>query len=266
MSSGNIKRKKRKKRKFGATEVIFMICLVVLIVSCCGLASDVIDRIRSASEIKEIQKLSPFSQGQSGIDISKNNENLEILKKINPDVVAWIYAGETNINFPVVHSTDNNYYLVHSFNKTYTDAGAIFIDCNNSPDFTDQNTVIYGHARLDGTMFSALRGYRKQDFYNEHPFITIISDSKIFYYQVFSVNALDAYYDYRTPDYGDELEGFCKELKKNSYISSNASVGNSDKILTLSTCTDVIENGRLVVFAVLLNPDGADISLDDFEI
>jgi len=261
---------KKKKVKLKIIDFALILCLTVFIVAGCALISDILDRAHASEEVSKVQEeYSPIAIVDNTDTNNSTNkteapkltleETFSALKDINSDTIAWIYASGTKLDFPVVKTGDNSYYLHHSFQKTYTDAGAIFMDYQNTSDFSDQNTIIYGHARLDGTMFSCLRSYRKQAFYKSNKVITIVTSSNVYYYQVFSVNALDAYYDYRSRSYGDQLSEFASKLQETSYINTGVKVKDSDRIITLSTCTDVIENGRLVVFAVLLNPDGQKV-------
>ncbi len=89
----------------------------------------------------------------------------ELLKK-NPDTVGWIKVEGTKVNYPVVQSTDNDYYLSHAFNKTANQGGWIFADYRNKFDDTDKNIIIYGHNRMDSSMFATLKNTQKQDWLN----------------------------------------------------------------------------------------------------
>ena len=88
--------------------------------------------------------------------------DFEALKKINPEIIAWIRIPDTRIDYPVVQGTDNEYYLKHTFKKTEHVAGSIFLDKDNSPDFTNRKTILYGHNMKDGSMFQGLHKYERE--------------------------------------------------------------------------------------------------------
>ena len=247
-------------------DYIIACCMVVLLISTTLIANDIIPRVQAKKEYEDLQVFSPVTSLQANSDEKDKAPTFDDLKEINPEYLGWINIKDTEIDFPVVQTTDNDYYLNVSFRDNYNDAGAIFVDYENSADFSDQNTVIYGHMRLDGTMFAPLKHYTDQEHYEKHPFITMTFDEHTYYYQIFSVKAFEATDDYRSPDYGDNFPNFIDGLRSYSYINSSADVGISDKILTLSTCTDIIKDGRLAIFAVLLNPDGSEINLDNYPI
>ena len=94
--------------------------------------------------------------------------DFEALKKINPEIIAWIRIPDTRIDYPVVQGTDNEYYLKHTFKKTEHVAGSIFLDKDNSPDFTNRKTILYGHNMKDGSMFQGLHKYESESYLQEH--------------------------------------------------------------------------------------------------
>lgn len=100
------------------------------------------------------------------------------LLKTNGDVIAWIYGANTHINYPVVQGSDNDYYLRHLLDGTWNDNGSIFMDCANSADFSDQNSLIYGHNMTSGAMFSNLVKYKQQAYYDQHPYLYMLTPSR----------------------------------------------------------------------------------------
>ncbi len=94
--------------------------------------------------------------------------DFEALKKINPEIIAWIRIPDTKIDYPVVQGTDNEYYLKHTFKKTEHVAGSIFLDKDNSPDFSNRKTILYGHNMKDGSMFQGLHKYESESYLQEH--------------------------------------------------------------------------------------------------
>jgi len=159
------------------------------------------------------------------------------------------------MQYPVVQGADNDYYMTHTFAKKKRASGAIFVDCWNAPDFSDFNTVIYGHNMKDGSMFNGLRDYQHQKFLDEHPYIEVTLLNKRLRYRVF------AGYTSEGKD-GDDFRGqtcatearrsaFIKAARKRSVISSSHTVSRHDRLLTLVTCTGGTHPWFWVVHAVL---------------
>ncbi|MCL2749851.1 MAG: class B sortase [Coriobacteriia bacterium] len=109
---------------------------------------------------------------QDGVDINTKLEDLrfdwDALRAINPDIVGWILVPGTNINYPIVQGSDNEHYLYHLFDDSYSGTGAIFADYQGSPTLDGINNIIYGHNMLDGSMFSDIYLYNNQDYFNRH--------------------------------------------------------------------------------------------------
>lgn len=162
------------------------------------------------------------------------------IKKKNSSTVAWVKVNGTDIDYPVVQHKDNDYYLTHSFDKSKNSAGWIFLDYENSKKFDDRNTVIYGHNRRDGSMFSTLQNILKKDWYSNenNQTITLYTPEKTIHYQVFSVYKIKSETYYTKNDFKDdaEYEKFLKKITDRSVHDFKTEVTRDDDILTLSTC------------------------------
>ncbi|MDR2519449.1 MAG: class B sortase [Eubacteriaceae bacterium] len=265
---GPEKRAKGKKRSEPSAPYVLALslCVTVFAFSAFKFGQELIPQVVAANEIKSIKKFE-VSDNVATVSTPDGKAKTRLLPDWdglmpqNSDLVGWIYLDGAYIDYPVLQGDDNNYYLRHTFRKASNGSGSIFLDYRNSKSFTDQNTVIYGHSMKTGTMFGKLKNYNSQSTYERDPVISVYTPDKVFHYQIFSAITVDAMYDYRQPSYGEDFAGFLKALKSKSVIRSSAKVGASDRIVTLSTCTSSIENGRFVVFGVLLNPDGSDIDL-----
>lgn len=179
------------------------------------------------------------------------------LLKENKSTVAWLDIVGTEMQYPVVQGSDNIYYMTHTFKKKKNASGAIFVDSWNAPDFTDFNTVIYGHNMNDGSMFSGLREYGHQSFASKHPVIEVTLLHKKLRYRVFAayVSQSEASADFRGQSCATELErsAFIKAARKRSTgLSSDQSVSRYDRLLTLVTCTGGTHPWYWVVHAVLV--------------
>ncbi len=175
--------------------------------------------------------------------------DFDALRQINSNIIGWINGCDDTINYPIVTTMDNNYYLTHLVDGTVNRSGSIFIDSRNNPDFTDRNTFIYGHNMLNGTMFSSLTKYVDQDYYNVHPALTIETPECEYLLQPFSGYVTPGTSDsyriefYDDDDFAEYIEMVCKK----SNFRHGISITPQDKIVTLSTCTYDYEDARYVL-------------------
>ena len=178
----------------------------------------------------------------------------ELLKK-NPDTVGWIEVKGTNINYPIVQTTDNSYYLTHAFDKTKNEAGWVFMDYRNDAVNFNQNTILYAHSRLTGSMFGSLKNILESSWYtnkNNH-IIRLSTPTENTMWQVFSVYTIPKESYYITPSFNtlEAYEEFLNTIKGRSEVEFSGTVNISDKVLTLSTCQDNFGN-RIVMHAKLI--------------
>lgn len=159
----------------------------------------------------------------------------------NEDAVAWIrFKSIKKISYPIMQAADNQYYLHRNIKKKYSFSGSIFMDQCNKNDFSDQNTIIYGHNMADGSMFGSLKTMMDKDYQNHHPFFFIYTkNGKILKYRIYNaciVSPTSSIYTYSFAS----LESFQKYLltwEKNSLYKTKKVPSVKDKIVTLSTCT-----------------------------
>lgn len=178
----------------------------------------------------------------------------ELLAK-NSDTVGWIQVKGTNINYPIVQTTDNSYYLNHAFDKTSNDAGWVFMDYRNDAVNFNQNTILYAHSRLTGSMFGSLKNILESSWYtnkNNH-IIRLSTPTENTMWQVFSVYTIPKESYYITPNFNsnEAYQEFLNTMKSRSEVEFSAEVNTNDKILTLSTCKDNFGN-RVVMHAKLI--------------
>ena len=102
--------------------------------------------------------------------------DLAALRQVNPDVIGWIRIPDTKIDYPFLQGEDNEYYLTHTWEGEKNAAGSIFLECMNSGDLTDFNTILYGHNMNSGAMFAGLRKYTSQNFFEAHPYVYLLED------------------------------------------------------------------------------------------
>lgn len=176
------------------------------------------------------------------------------LKEKNSDTVGWINVNNTNINYPFVQTKDNSYYLNHSFDKKYNEAGWVFLDYRNNNDLNNKNTILYAHSRLDKTMFGSLSKVLKSSWYNnkDNHIIRLSTDTENTLWQIFSVYKIpeESYYITTNFNSNKEYTKFLNTIKQRSIHNFNTNLDANDKILTLSTCYSDTE--RTVVHAKLI--------------
>ena len=120
-----------------------------------------------------------------GVEIPEKNLDWDVLRETNKDIYAWIYIPETNVDYPVLQSeTDDEYYLMHNLDGSYGYPGCIFTQLLNSKDFTDYNTVLYGHNMKNGTMFRTLHYYQNEEFFYNNPYIYIYTENGVLVYEI----------------------------------------------------------------------------------
>ena len=178
------------------------------------------------------------------------------LHETNPDVIGWISIPGTVIDYPIVQTTDNDFYLDHSITGAYLKSGAIFADFRNSNNWTDPNTVIYGHNMASGEMFAQLAKYKSGTFLRNNRYVYIYTENSIRVYTIFSAYQTDIYTPYTRMVFGDSSK-FVEWIKQVYSASIKKQSGSFDfkgtnKIITLSTCTNSLDDTeRFAVHAVL---------------
>ena len=239
---GNAKRyKNEKKSDRKILTILFLIFLVLFIYSGIKVIRYLIDAKKNQNLIENMAEFI-FIDNENKDNIDKYNVDFESLKQKNSDTIAWIKVNGTNIEYPVVKTTNNDYYLTHNFNKEYNSAGWIFADYKNKLDGTDKNLVIYGHNMKDDSMFGSLKRVINEEWYNneDNRYITLIAESQTQIYEVFSVYQIEKEDYYIQTNFNNETEfsKFVDTLKKRSKKDFNINVSSEDGILTLSTCAN----------------------------
>ena len=213
-----------------------------------------------SDEYKEQQKEEEIIMGRfsrpEAIDLDFNE-----LKEINEDIYAWMYIPGTGISYPVLQSTDEeaeDFYLMHNLDRTYGYPACVYSQKRNTKDFTDPDTILYGHNMNDGTMFAPLHNYKDEDYFKEHDELYIYMPDKVLKYKIFAAFPeddkliLDYYEDFADPyvfqDYVTKIGLIKGNLDSN--VNSEIALNSDLKLLTLSTCEKDNTLRYLVVFAL----------------
>ncbi|MDO4274968.1 MAG: class B sortase [Eubacteriales bacterium] len=247
---------KKQKKKSKAGDVLLTLVLIVAIGVFCFAAynlyhiyteykkgtdeynhiTDMAVTERDPDELKEAEQAGPGGL-KAPLDI-----DFASLKSVNEDVVGWIYVEALDgVSYPVVQGKDNDTYLHTTYEKNYNFAGTIFVDYENKGDFSDCNTLVYGHNMKNGSMFGQLKDFsQKEETYKKSKYFWILTPEKNYRYEIISayttsVNS-DTYTLFKGP--GKEFEEYLKTIKGFSEIQTDdVELGIKDKVVTLSTCT-----------------------------
>lgn len=232
------KKKNKKYKKVIFNLIVYMILLLVLVYSEVKIYKWYKDNNKNneiAEQIKGTVVVEEKSEDKEEYTIDFNK-----LKEQNKETVAWIKVNNTNIEYPVVKTKNNEFYLNHSFDKSENLGGWIFADYKNKFNGTDKNIVIYGHNMKDNSMFGTMQNILNPEWYNneENTNIILKTERENYIYKVFSIYRIENedYYIKTEFNNDSEFEQFLNTLKARSIRDFNMDMLESDSILTLSTC------------------------------
>ena len=246
---------------------IINIILVAIIIVCLSIIGYKYYNYNKDDKLNsEIQDLQPVineasdsdnnSSGENdGQDQSKdgdyvNSANEEQLKSINSDYKMWIQIENTNINYPVVQSSDNDYYLKHNFRKESNISGTVFVESANDID-NDKNIILYGHNMRNGTMFNNITNYKEESFFNEDNKISIIMNNTLYEYEVFSVYVKNVSEVNLAIGFAseDEFINYAYNEAEESLYKKDVDFSAEDNLITLVTCSYEFTDARTIVVA-----------------
>lgn len=252
------KTKKEKKKKKNTTgrkikivilSVLQLVFLGLMIFSGTKIYNWYIENKKNSNQLNEISECVEDENGEFKIDF-------EALKQKNPDTVGWLKVENTLVEYPVVRTENNEFYLTHSFDKSYNSAGWAFMDFTNTNIEKDKNVVMYGHNRRDDSMFGTLKNILQPEWYNnsQNKYVTFITETGDYKYEVFSVYQIEKedYYIQTEFNNNNEIEKFVNTIKSRSIKDFGVEVTKDDNILTLSTCAND-NKYRIVLHAKRIN-------------
>ncbi|MBE6732553.1 MAG: class B sortase [Ruminococcaceae bacterium] len=247
---------KKQKALFIILAAIFLVTAIALVINFVPMKEDY-----------DAYKIQPTNQSKNS-SIASNEESLlqnpidfKALKESNNEVVGWIQIPNTVIDYPILQSgadTDEDFYLSRNLEKEKSTKGSIYIQKINSMDFTDENTLIYGHNMRNGSMFGSLKKFRNADFFNENDTIYIYTDKQILKYKIYSAfvyndrHILNEFDFSKAEDYQKFIDITLNPDTNVKNIRKDVKVTTDDRIIALSTCTNV-DTERYLVVAVLIN-------------
>ena len=266
------KQPEQKKKK--KSDVLLTIALIAAIAVFCYAAFNLYhiytEYRKGTDEYNQIEEMAVTERDADSAEVAGPNAQLkppievdfDKLKSVNEDVVGWIYVDALpDISYPIVKGKDNQTYLHQTYEKNYNFAGTIFVDYENSGDFSDCNTLVYGHNMKNGSMFGHLKKFREDDkLYKQDKYFWILTPERNYRYEIISayttgVNS-DTYTLFKGP--GEEFEKYLETIKGYSEIKTDdTDLTIKDRIVTLSTCTGN-ESTRFVVQGKRVDAEDAD--------
>lgn len=196
---------------------------------------------------EELLKFRPTDDGE-------DNPTLKDLKKLNPDVKAWIQVPKTNIDYPVVQGQDDMEYINKNVYGEFELSGAIFLSCLNKDDFSDQYNLVYGHNMKNGGMFADVADFTNKEYFETHQKGKLyLTDAtrKIRFFACMKVTAADAKI-YHPDGYRKEnLKDLLDYIQANAVQYRDVNVADENSLIALSTCSEAETNGRVVLIGKL---------------
>ena len=249
------KNKKNQKKKSKATDVLLTLVLILAIGIFCYAAYNLYhiytEYKKGTDEYNKIQQMAVTEKAPDSVQQQEETPDtltppIEVdfaaLKGVNEDVVGWIYIEALEgVSYPVVHGTDNEEYLHTTYEGNYNFAGTIFVDYENKGDFSDCNTLVYGHNMKNGSMFGNLKDFvQKEDTYQKSKYFWILTPRNNYRYEIISAYTTsvssDTYTLFKGP--GEDFRQYLNKIVSYSEIATTpGELTLQDRIVTLSTCT-----------------------------
>lgn len=248
-------RRRKKNNKY--KKILLVILFILLICAICYIIYNYINANKNKSLYNDI--IPDKTTDDLSKVTSEFTEKVKELQKENTDIKGWIRIEDTNINYPLLQTENNNYYLTHNYKKEKSSYGSIFINSNCNIKDDKANVIIYGHDMKDNQMFKDLIKYQDKEFYEQHPIIKIATEegendyeiisafkSRVFYQDETNVFRFYQYYNFDNENKYNEYISNCKKIQ---LYDTGKTATYGEQLITLITCEYSQENGRMVVVA-----------------
>lgn len=247
--------KKAKIRRYA--EDVIMACLVIIMIFSAWKIYTII------KEYRDNQSAYDVIAGQSRDGEFTGDIDFDALRKINPDIVAWIYYKDTPIDYPVVKGEDNEKYLNTMFDDTYSAFGTIFVDAVTEHPFAQFNTILYGHHMRNGSMFTPLKNLKDQEFCKKHPRLELITPDAKFHLEIFAFLMEPSDSNIYTTNIKKiaAREVYLDTIRKLAAYTTDVEVAPTDRLVMLSTCSYEFKNARYVAICKMVPWEGQDIDM-----
>lgn len=238
--------------------IVLIIIIIIAALVFIGASAAIISHFlpEKGGELDKYKNNVSNSSAGPNAGVAENPIDFDAVKSANADVCAWIKVDGTPIDYPILQSGEDkeeDYYLTHDMNGIKKTAASIYIQRVNLSDFTDYNTIIYGHNMLNGSMFGTLKKFRNAQFFNENRNIYIYIPKHVLRYDIVSAFLYDDRHVYNSFNFNtsEGRQAFIdtvmnpESLVKN--VKNDADIAVDDKLITLSTCASKPEDRYLVV-------------------
>ena len=214
--------------------------------------------LKGSDALSETQEKNDFSLHKSSVKLPDILDEYKTLYSKNKRLIGWLKIDDTNIDYPVMQTENNEYYLDHNFNQEYDKNGSLFLDCDCNVYPRSTNMIIYGHHMKSGSMFGNLQQYAKESYGKKHSVIEFDTIYEKATYQVMYVfrsqvynedDVVFKYYQFIEANSEEEFNSYMKEMASMSLYDTGVSANFGDSLLTLSTCDSSQTDGRFVVVA-----------------
>lgn len=266
-NDGEGKSSNKKKGSGSRIAIIILIIITILLLCVAGfLGAKYVKLMNASDSYKKLRKqVTVIDDDDDKSDVKADSEkasrtiDFSQLEAQNDDVIAWIKVPGTNVDYPVMMAQgneDTDFYLMHNWDKSYGYPGCIYAEREQDKDFSNFNTILYGHDMKDKSMFSTLHNFYKEDFFKANKTFTIETKDKLYTYKIFAATLFDDRHLLKSYDYSTKegREAFLSDIKntKNdrTHYDDSVDVSADSRIVTLSTCTNS-ETSRFLVIGKL---------------
>jgi len=226
-----------------AATTVIMVCLAgIFLVSAWKLSTILRDYISNQKVYDKVSEQARTKDGFTG-DI-----DFDALRKINPDVIGWLYYEDTPIDYPIVQGEDNDKYLKTMFDGTQGSFGTLFADCETMEPFRQFNTIVYGHHMKDGSMLAALSKLKDPAWCTDHPQLELITPEGKYHLEIWAfLNQPSDSGIYTSNVTGSEAQaGYIGLAESLADYTTDVSVTTDDRLVLLSTCAYEYDEARYI--------------------
>ncbi|MBX9034513.1 class B sortase [Gordonibacter massiliensis (ex Traore et al. 2017)] len=247
------------KKKGGPWRIVFWAALVVLVVALVALGAIAFSYWQGQNAYDSVaQEVFEPPADIEGAALADITVDWDKLKAINPDTVGWVYIPGTAVNYPIVHTTDDEKYLTTDFNGQQTwgaTYGSIFLSAANAADFSDANNIVYGHHLNNGSMFAAITGFDNADQFNAHRTAYVLTPQGNFKLRTFSLVHVAADDPLAQTAFASDEErtAYIQDKIDRSVVTASDVPSPADiaHLFAFATCDNLPSDGRYVLFSYI---------------
>lgn len=181
-------------------------------------------------------------------------DSAQAMNSAYPDSVGWLYIPDTAINYPIMQSGDNDFYLHHAYDGSSLQAGSIFLDYRCENRFMNPVNIVYGHNMRNGSMFAGVLNFADPAFFERHRYGWLATSETVYRIDFFSCAKADRYD--KLYDGSLSVDEWMSHLSDVSVVLQNADFSGNDRFISLSTCSYEFENARTVLTGKLVEMNG----------